>query len=747
MSIKLRRIVFLTVLLWLSSSVLLLAGSEMTTKTNLSGESVSEFSVSEADLDRVEWQTNHFPDPGFEYWSEPHAPERLSTWRTTEHYAWYASTPDPVNEGSGSLGLQARAVDANHPAEAQLSRSSWIYWNNPTNLTLKFDWYIDELPVPTDSDYFRIEVRLGSPASKPLYYYFGSQDTTRSNTTSYAYHWVTGPTKTWNVFDRNITEDFFDAFGMYPTQFQQFRFELLSESNAYSRAFIDDLWMVNDTVIIGGSTENGNFNSLGSWYLYSNNDAADISQSSVRQEGDWSLNATSVSSGNVSYASITVPIDRWASSLNPDRFSFQWMIDDFDQASEFTYAFVAVNCMNDTSEWNIYYVLCRGGTTNEFGYPGEPMVNATGFNVTGQWNTFDRSIFNDMNAVNQTDFLIIDTMYLYIYTRTPGARISILFDDMSFASAALDDMSYEDQLGVGEELWIWRMTYGPSPYFTVTDSARTGLKAANLTLSDGEYFDGIQSFYRPINSYTDTFLDMFWRIEDLTGVNMLFIELYFSTGEAMAYILANGTDVPMANGFDAFILLPEVNTVGVWNNLVRNLYNDYVTAFGSEPDTMLEEIILIGDSDPGARIEVLFDDVYLYDDPAPEISNVERSPSEPAANEAVNVTVEVYDPSLDEVILYYQVDNGTWIDVEMTLVGGIYNATIPGQGGGALVEFYIEAADAFENVARSEHLSYTIPTPPPDSGLLLLVVGGGAAAAVVIVVVYFKVIRPKSTPE
>jgi len=64
-----------------------------------------------------------------------------------------------------------------------------------------------------------------------------------------------------------------------------------------------------------------------------------------------------------------------------------------------------------------------------------------------------------------------------------------------------------------------------------------------------------------------------------------------------------------------------------------------------------------------------------------------------------------------------------------------------------LVEFYIEAADAFENVARSEHLSYTIPTPPPDSGLLLLVVGGGAAAAVVIVVVYFKVIRPKSTPE
>ncbi|UCH04126.1 MAG: hypothetical protein JSW05_11175, partial [Candidatus Thorarchaeota archaeon] len=508
-------------------------------------------------------------------------------------------------------------------------------------------------------------------------------------------------------------------------------------------------WMVNDTVIIGGSTENGDFNSFGSWYLYSSNDPADISQSSARQEGDWSLNATSISNGNVSYASITVPIERWVSSLNPDRFSFQWMIDDLGQASEFTYAFVSVNCMNDTTEWNVYYVLCRGGTTNEFGYPGAPMINATGFNVTGQWNTLERSIFDDLNAVNQTDFLIVDNIQLYVYTRTPGARISILFDDMTFTSAALDDMSYEDQVGVGEELWTWRMTYGPSPYFTVTDSARTGSKAANLTLIDGTQFQGIQSFpYRPVTRYTDTFLDMYWRIEDLTGVNVLLIELYFSGGEGMAYILANGTNVETANGWDHYIIVPEVNTVGVWNNLVRNLHDDYVTLFGSEPDTTLEEILIIAEAYPGARIEVLFDDVYFYDDPAPEISNVEQSPSEPGANEDVNVAAEVYDPSLATVTLYYQVDGGTWTDIEMTLIDGTYNATIPGQVGGAMVEYYVEAADAFENVAQSEHFDYTLPTPPPDSGWLLLVAGGGAAAAVVVVViVYLKVIRPKQAPE
>lgn len=80
----------------------------------------------------------------------------------------------------------------------------------------------------------------------------------------------------------------------------------------------------------------------------------------------------------------------------------------------------------------------------------------------------------------------------------------------------------------------------------------------------------------------------------------------------------------------------------------------------------------------------------------PAITDVTHSPALPAAGQAVTVVARVQDPDgLASLLLKYRVDPST----NLTLVpmvnngAGLYSATIPGQAGGALAAFQIEALD------------------------------------------------------
>ena len=721
----------------------------------------SQHQLAETDLARVDWKLNHIANPGMENWSTEHDIDDVSTYRTTEHYNWYATAPTwPVNELSRSRGFQARAIDPEHPSEAYMWRYSNPAWDNPTNLTLKFDWYIDQIPQPIDGDYFRIDIFLRAPGGDHhLYYYFGCSDSTLSNS-SYArkYFFIDGPIQTWNTFDRNITEDFNNTLGYYPTEYRHFRFELMAYSSDYSRVFIDDLWMVNNTVIYGGSTGNGNFETSADWYSGTPNDAADIAQSSVSQEGDWSLNATANSNGNQTRLDVTYRPDRRLTSMNSDTFSFQWMMNEFDGANEDTFAYVTVSLYNGSESFQIFYNLAYGDNTNTYTWEGSRIINVTGFNTTGQWNTFSRSIWDDISSFNETDYVMVEEIEINIRARGPTSKISILFDDMKFESAAMDDMGYEDQGDIGDGVLFWDSSEGYSTELTVTDTANSGSKAANLTLVDGNSWgEGRYFENRLVNDNTDLWLDFYWRVENDSqhSDNLLYLETYFESGESLAYIFVNHTDVPTGNGFDEFMILPEVNINSTWINFQRNLYDDFVTVFGAAPDTKLEELYLTVESDTGGRLEVLFDDVYLYNDPAPEISVV-MLPSDPEVNQDVTVSAYVNDLSALTVVLHYRVNESSWVSITMVDTGSGFNATIPGQPWDTQVDFYIEATDAFGQSSEIEPMTYQIPsepttstttttTQPPD--LTLLIVGVGVTIVIVgVVVVYYFVIRPKQSP-
>ncbi len=705
--------------------------------------------IAETDTTRVEWRTNLFPNPGFELWYDDTSPASISSGFTTEHYAYYETDPTYVNEGARSFVLQARALNPTDYSEAVLRRSSWSSWNNPTNLTLKFDWFIDELPSAIDNNYLRLRVRFAAPGERNLYYYFESQNTVLTNSSNNCYYQISGPKQTWNVFDRNMTEDYFEAFGTYPTyQFYTFEIQLLCSTTAYCRAYFDDVWLVNGTTFIGGSVSNGNFESNSIWQTSLNNDPALISKSTMRQEGEFSLNATVISNGNISYAQFGTYNNIRSSNLNPDRLSFQWRIDEVVSASVNTYAYLRVYCRNGTEDAEFYltYALFYMGDSIPYQTYGGQELTATGFNVTNQWHTFDRSIWSDVISVNVTDFIIIDEIEIEVYSRDPGARITILFDDISHITSALSDMGYEDQQHVGDEIWTWNLGDNPAPNYTVTDVAYSGSRAARLALADGEYFEGQQYLEQyKINENTDVWLDLFWRIEDWSedASNLLYIEVYFEE-QSLAYILANSSAVPTGNGFDAFILVPGYNSQGVWTNLQRNIFNDYHSAFGVEPDTNLYSIILYGEADFGGQIEVLLDDVYLYNDPAPKIESIFITPT--IADTDVNVSAQVYDPSLDSVTLHYQIGTGAWNEVAMIDTGDGFNATIPGESVGTHVELYVEAVDDFGQISQSTQVGYTvtdIDVPPPMDLLPLLLTVIAITVAGVIIVVYVFVIKPK----
>ena len=103
---------------------------------------------------------------------------------------------------------------------------------------------------------------------------------------------------------------------------------------------------------------------------------------------------------------------------------------------------------------------------------------------------------------------------------------------------------------------------------------------------------------------------------------------------------------------------------------------------------------------PGAR-----NSRYVTNAP-PAITSVQHSPVLPAAGQSILVTARVHDPDgLSSVLLNYRLDpSSTYSIVAMTDDGtggdavagdGVFSATIPGQAGGSIAAFYVQATDRY----------------------------------------------------
>jgi len=732
-----KSITLIFVILMMSSLFVITDQASVTSTQNITTEKMN--TVSETDLGRVDWITNVAPNSDFETWNSPKNPDNVYTTRTVEESTWIETTI--VSEGSQSIGMEGRALDTTNYAEVRLTQDNWTYWNNPVNTTLDLDWYLDEIGNPNNQDYFRIQVRM---SNDNMYYYLGC-DTTSVNG-SYGYFLIDGPTGTWNHLHRNITSDYIEIFGVTPDRFDLVYIWVRSYTHDYTRAFVDDFKILNGTdVRIGGSKNNGNFESGGGWVLQSSNDPADISQSALAYAGDWSMNMTAISYGSLARARAEEGFNKRLSEINKGQLSFYWRIDDWVNASLNTVASVRVSVANTTHSLSMYYYLCVGGagTLPMIIYGSDMKFQVDSFNVTDQWNFFNQNIWDDFHTLSTTDEMYIEGITLEVRSSTVDSRLSVLFDEFDFTASILNDMGYETQGDLGTPIEGWTEPTGPDTY-TVTDFAYTGTKAGNMTVEDDQDFYYDQSFGDlEIDDTTELIFDFNVYLDAFneTTEDFLYFAFNFDDGEGIAYVIANATDT-YENWLDEgthIIFLQEPIVTGEWMNFQLDLVHDYESAVGSLPDTTVVEMYLVGLASKSSKLVAYFDDLYIYYDPAPEITDVSHSPVAPVGDGFALITATVVDATIETVRVNYRVDNGSWSILSMGLDSGTtFEGNLTGLVEDSVVEYSITAIDAFgktvESLNGTEYYSFTIPpTTPTITG------DGGLGAAIAVVVILLVV--------
>ncbi len=693
--------------------------------------------VAETDFARVTLESNLFPNNGLEEWTNPHSPTGLQTSRTLEKDAWWEHSV--VYEGSSAFGLEARAMDEYHFSEIYLNNQSQVYWSNPTNLTLDFQWYLDSIGNPVNQDYFRIQIRMDG---RTMYYYMGCENTASANTTSSSYIMIAGATKTWNQFQRNLTSDYYESFGLLPIQYRTMYWYVRSYTTTYTRAYIDYIFMTNGTTTkISDSVSGGDFEGGGGWIARSGYGAGDIAQCADSHEGSYSMNLTALTFDDNAYAYASYQPRKLLSIDNQGNLSFWWNLDNYTNSNTATYARVVVSVENATG-WvsNMYYYLFVGGSGmlplilfgNDFKFAVD------NFNVTDTWNFFDRNIWEDFTAVYSTENLWVDEIEFQVRNWADDTRLSLLVDDVTFTQSILSDMDYEQQNAVGDRIQGWSSPPGYSE-LTVTDFAVSGTKAMNLTLeNDNQCWEGQKIGNLPIDSTTELILDFNVYIETFNASSEDFVLFLLNFNEeSFAYVIANATsefEYVIGEGDVPFILLQETFTTGEWLNFKLDIVHDYELLFGSLPDDNLSSIDLGAESIQGSKLTVLFDDLYIYYDISPEIISTDQSPAAvDEAGEIVGIIAEVIDASEVTVTVSYRVDAGAWTNITMDeTTDGNYTIDINAPWG--VTEYFITAEDAFgkTDVAMDggDYFSFTT-TDTTDPVILLNPTNGSTVSDIV----------------
>ncbi|TFG29500.1 hypothetical protein EU528_09625 [Candidatus Thorarchaeota archaeon] len=674
--------------------------------------------ISETDLNRVETRVDAFENGAFESWDNPHQPSDLTTSRDV--MIDFDLEVSIVSEGARSGRLMAMGTDVNHPAGAYCNIQSWSSPLNPTNLTVSFDYYIDLLPNPQLGDRLELVIPFNT---RYIHYNIGST-TNPANTSTHVYCELdVGALQTWNTFDRNVTQDYIDAYGILPTQLDRFVFYAYSYDYTLTRVYIDDVNFVNSTnVIVGGSVNGGDFEvgySGSFWYFYADTGLGDISQSTTRVEGDWSLNTTAVGFGNEGECSVYDDINRRLTSSNKDEFTFSWNIADWQVSTSDSRAYSRLYINNMTSQFFVYYLIGFGGTTPTIGGSDDIVIFVDDFNTTGTWNLFNQSVFDDVQIRYPGSDIEVSEIAFYATATTSGSKVTVLYDDVSFVTSIIHDEGYEDQGDIGNLIYGWDTGFGTDPSHTVTDFTANGDKAANITIVDDDEMELYQELAIDLvlNENTEIILDMNWYIDTLN----------VSSSDYLVFILnfdGNSITLPIMNTSvldleewdfgeeDAFLTQPETNTIGEWVNWQIDIVHTFEDAFGELPDTTLSGIDILGFANVSSSLIVIMDDLYIYYDSAPEITQVtETLPLVVEVGVSVEISAEVIDATERAVTLSYRADSGIWTNVSMPETA-IDTFEIEFNVPWGVIEYFVTATDAFgkTDIAMdgSEYFAFTV---------------------------------------
>ncbi len=206
----------------------------------------------------------------------------------------------------------------------------------------------------------------------------------------------------------------------------------------------------------------------------------------------------------------------------------------------------------------------------------------------------------------------------------------------------------------------------------------------------------------------------------------LFVAGAFAAGQAIVYAIeeAGSTDaedlIPVLEGLNftspkgPMYIRPEDHQA-LQSMYIAQVFNDTTSWIKDYyPDGFIN-LRLIAEIPPDLTAPPIENDF----DP-PTISNIKINPSNPTPDDDVTVTASVTDDltGVKNASLYYSITEGDdWTKLLMSAAGDSkYEAVIPKQANGTVVEYYIEAVDKGLNPETSDTKSYTVTTTPPPEG-------------------------------
>jgi len=211
-------------------------------------------------------------------------------------------------------------------------------------------------------------------------------------------------------------------------------------------------------------------------------------------------------------------------------------------------------------------------------------------------------------------FLLIRVIYFYL----PARRVAVV-KSFSFSS--------EDAL----EEWDDKVLHRKVAYRIVSQNGESYVHAiSNRSCSALYYKLKLDVSRRP-------FLSWKWRIADFPDkqsrddlssaeeddfaarIYVIFPALFFANSKVLEYIWAEDLEAgkigssPYSNNIKLIVVESGVKEGDAWVTEERDIYEDYLEAFGSKPRMKIGSIAIMCDSDStGTRAEAFFDEIEIY---------------------------------------------------------------------------------------------------------------------------------------
>jgi hypothetical protein len=397
-----------------------------------------------------------------------------------------------------------------------------------------------------------------------------------------------------------------------------------------------------------------------------------------------------------------------------------WKYNDTVGAGAGQYAYLRLTFQNAT-EYKVHYYFGIGDDTMHQANDTDTRnyyVKVPGFGIRDTWQT---SEFDLYDAISQLGFgnLPLTQLSFYVYEAQPDSTVELLIDNFNILSSPANDPTFEfENTPLFDPPFLgWSRSYYTPGAVTSTPDSHSGSSACNITTVGQQAGIYRSSIYAEFDSKLAT--DFWWRLDhiDTTGIAGTYIQFEFSDTTQFYYIrymLGKSATYPTTNSSSIKHVLSEnINEIGTWNNLARNITNDFESCFSTSSDSWyLSGISIYAYTAPGLKLSCLFDDIQFADTEPPVVDSVSFDAT-PMYYEDVNVRVDASDtrPGISTVFVIYTTDGWSSADVAV----GVYDpsdwfdAVIPALPYNTQVEFYVQVTDGcgVEGIDDNGGLFYT----------------------------------------